>query len=257
MRRCLPDGRYYRGVSSLLQMPADAVTPLLLLFVLLGTPLLVLTVITRIRYQRLKSRERELERLVNTTNRELKEATLLDHLTGLPNRRFVHDIVEPEFAALAGRRQFALDNPTRRRRETMAGNHALYLVNIDGFKEVNKRHGFPAGDEILKELSRLLKKTVRQDDIVVRWGGQEFLVILKYTEPDYVTTFADKLTATVRRHGFHVAGGAEEGEEKGEVRLSVSVGYVQFPVDPMSPGLVDVQQALEMAAVALGEARGK
>jgi diguanylate cyclase (GGDEF)-like protein len=94
---------------------------------------------------------------------------------------------------------------------------------------------------------------VRLDDVVVRWGGQEFLIVLRRTDPGYVKAFAGKLKAMVAGHSFHVQ---SEGAVE-EAKLSVSVGFVQFPVYSERPAEVDMQQALEMAAKELARARAE
>ena len=99
-------------------------------------------------------------------------------------------------------------------------------------------------------MGQILKGAVRGDDVVVRWGGQEFLIILKLTDPQFVSGFAEKLITLVRDHRFH-----PEGEQAQEVKISLSVGYVAFPFYAGKPGRLSLQQALKLAGLALVQAR--
>lgn len=103
-----------------------------------------------------------------------------DPLTGLRNRRAVHDAIRQEEARV------------RRTREPLA----FALCDIDHFKAVNDTHGHDAGDEVLKAVSHVLADSVREMDIVARWGGEEFLVVMPATPQPSAALVAERL----RRH---------------------------------------------------------
>ena len=111
---------------------------------------------------------------------ELEYRALHDPLTGLANR-----------ALLTQRLDDVLDN----------GRHArpscLLLVDLDGFKAVNDRHGHAVGDQLLQELARRLTAQLRPEDVCARLGGDEFAVLCVDTEPQQALAIADRLRATV------------------------------------------------------------
>jgi diguanylate cyclase (GGDEF)-like protein len=132
--------------------------------------------------------------------RERAEAlALLDPLTELANRRAMLDWLRAE---------------TERGLPT-----GLILVDLDGFKDVNTAHGYPAGDEVLRETAARLRRAVRADDVVARLGGDEFAVLA----PDVTTTsmraLADRVLECLRDLGY------------GDVRVTASVGWVIHPED--------------------------
>ena len=139
---------------------------------------------------------------------EVRERRLLllsqrDALTGLANRR-----------ELERRLGYEIARHRRHRRR-----FCVVAMDLDGFKQVNDRFGHQAGDEVLREVARALERSVREQDTVVRLGGDEFCILAPESGPPE----ADRLTARVR---WAVAG-AVEGLES----LSVSAGYAIYPDD--------------------------
>jgi diguanylate cyclase (GGDEF)-like protein len=139
----------------------------------------------------LRGRERELEARVQARTTELRAAqaelqrqALHDVLTGLHNRR-------------AGDERLALELARHRRH-----GHGLSLVmaDIDHFKAVNDTHGHAAGDAVLREVAQVLLQHARQTDLVVRHGGEEFLVLMPETDAAGARVAAEKLRAAVQAH---------------------------------------------------------
>ena len=152
----------------------------------------------------------------------LERLALTDRLTGLSNRH-------------AGEQ--ALDRELARARRTGAPV-SLALIDLDGFKQVNDLHGHTVGDDALKQVSRILRSTFRASDLAIRWGGDEFLVLL----PDVPTTgavvFAERARASV-----------EQLVVRGVGTLTISVGIVQVLDDE------DVYSAVRRADAQLYEAK--
>src|SRR6185312_7715140 len=111
----------------------------------------------------LRARAQELEAMVLDRTRALEEASLRDPLTGLRNRRFLTQTLGQET-------QLAL-----RRRDDLL----FFMIDIDHFKQVNDTYGHHAGDLVLIELCRRLQHVFREADYLVRWGGEEFLVVAR------------------------------------------------------------------------------
>lgn len=118
----------------------------------------------------------------------LEEAARTDFLTQLPNRRAMAQRVQGEVSRL----------------ERDGGACALVLVDVDHFKHINDQHGHDIGDEVLKALARTFHASVRAQDVVARWGGEEFLVLLPDTGPDSALEQAERLRRLIDSDQFHV-----------------------------------------------------
>lgn len=131
---------------------------------------------------------------------ELDRVSRIDHLTGLHNRRHVEEHLRRVVAGCR-RHGFAL---------------AVLLVDVDHFKRVNDTHGHGVGDTVLQEIATRLRGAVRTEDVVGRWGGEEFLVLLPLTD----TAAADVLAERLRQ----VVSSTPVQTEVGPLQLSVSIG---------------------------------
>jgi len=98
---------------------------------------------------------------------EIKRITLHDALTGLPNRQFMQERIEAE-----------LDRAAR-----TGGHFSLALLDLDHFKQVNDTHGHQVGDEALIGFAMAAKQALRETDLIGRWGGEEFVVLMLDTDP--------------------------------------------------------------------------
>ena len=99
-------------------------------------------------------------------HRIVERQALIDGLTGLANRRQCEETLADELARV----------------ERFGGALAVVVADLDWFKDVNDRHGHPAGDSVLSEFALLLQETVRDVDLAGRWGGEEFVLILPGTD---------------------------------------------------------------------------
>jgi diguanylate cyclase (GGDEF)-like protein len=124
---------------------------------------------------------------------------LLDHLTELPNRRAMIEWLTAETE-----------------RESSTG---LLLVDLDGFKDVNTAHGYPAGDAVLRETAARLTGSVRPTDVVARLGGDEFAVLAPGASTEAMRALADSVLSALRDLNY-------EG-----LRVTASVGWVLHPDD--------------------------
>jgi two-component system, cell cycle response regulator len=96
---------------------------------------------------------------------------------------------------------------------------AVLLFDIDHFKQVNDTHGHGAGDDVLRELAARTVNSVRSVDLVARWGGEEFVVVMPETDLTIASAVAERLRAEVAREPFTV----KEGEVKLQVTISIGV----------------------------------
>ncbi|MGQ4275569.1 diguanylate cyclase [Pseudidiomarina sp. E22-M8] len=155
-------------------------------FVLLASAfMLVLLVLFAISYRK----TRKLNLLLNKANDELQEQSLRDPLTGLYNRRAIYDRL------------------LRDDHRIYTGNHAVFILDIDFFKAINDKHGHPVGDEVLIEFGRRIKHTLRSTDMAIRWGGEEFLLILEHVQTEQMLQVAQKLLTDIGDKSFHTNAG--------------------------------------------------
>jgi diguanylate cyclase (GGDEF)-like protein len=133
----------------------------------------------------------------------LEELVFKDPLTGAYNRRYFALRIEEE-----AKRHARLGEPM-----------SLVLLDLDDFKPVNDRHGHQAGDQVLREVTRLLMENSRSFSIVTRYGGDEFAVLLVNTPKAGALRYADRIKRLVERHTFH------------HVRLTASLGVASMPED--------------------------
>lgn len=142
-------------------------------------------------------------------SRELSERmekmAVTDHLTGLNNQRYFKDRIESELSR-AIRYELKL---------------SMLVIDVDSFKSVNDRFGHLAGDTVLKEISRRILETVRLSDVVVRYGGDEFVVLLTDTDKEAAKIVAEHVRKAVSDLTVAIDGKA--------IPVSISIGAASFP----------------------------
>ena len=207
----------------------------------LALVLLLLGAFPLVRIRQLKSRQQELSEAVTERTRELRELALRDPLTGLRNRRFLWEVI-PTATGEARR-----DQPDERREADPDRVTGFLMVDIDHFKAVNDTYGHAAGDVVLRGFSRLLQEAVRSDDIVVRWGGEEFLLVLRRTRAEALAGFADRLRRKVAEQVFELPDGTE-------LRKTCSVGGCCYPFYAHEADL-NLEQVIAVADAALYRAK--
>jgi len=164
-------------------------------------------------------------------NERLEQLATTDGLTELINHRRFHELLRAEFV--------------RQRREMKP--FALLMIDVDHFKNYNDSHGHPAGDGVLKRLSRILRENVRASDIVGRYGGEEFVVLLIDTDLGTAMQIAEKLREMVSTHPFPYA------DEQPLGNLSISVGVAAWPDHATTcESLIDSADRALYAAKAFG-----
>lgn len=170
---------------------------------------------------------------------KLKDLTLLDTLTGLRNRRFLMEFMGVESAQIL--RSWG---PGTQIQQSLA----ILMLDLDHFKQVNDTHGHAAGDAILAQLADLLRATLRKPDLVIRWGGEEFVLIARGADRGYALMLAERIRGKVEAHSFTLPDGKP-------LRKTCSVGYSLYPFAPGQPHLVTWEQVLNLADAALYRAK--
>ena len=127
-------------------------------------------------------------------------------------------------------------------------NGALLMIDIDHFKHVNDQYGHGVGDVVICEVARRLSQAVRAEDLVVRWGGEEFLVFAPAVSLDDLAHLAERILRGV--------GGEPIASESGPLRVTVSIGFAHFPLPPSKLEL-QWEQAVNWADMALYTAKSR
>ncbi|WP_419233494.1 diguanylate cyclase [Aliarcobacter cryaerophilus] len=144
------------------------------------------------------------QRKLKILNKKLNELYLTDKLTGLYNR-------------------FKIDKELSSQKDNIDRNDSyscgLMLIDIDYFKSINDTLGHLEGDFILKDISKLLKNNLRKTDILGRWGGEEFLIILPFTSKDIAKKIAENLRALIEENNFSY---------KMNRKITISIGVTEF-----------------------------
>jgi diguanylate cyclase (GGDEF)-like protein len=159
---------------------------------------------------------------------EVKNLSLTDAMTNLHNYRYFSIRLKEEL------------NRARRNKSKVS----LLIIDIDHFKNYNDTLGHQAGDEALRSLGKVLKAAVRDEDIVSRYGGEEFCIILPGISKSSVEILGERLRQKVESHAFYKARVQPEG------KLTVSLGGATFPDDARNP-----EELIQHADQALYEAK--
>ncbi|PKM47888.1 MAG: hypothetical protein CVV03_01525 [Firmicutes bacterium HGW-Firmicutes-8] len=142
-------------------------------------------------------------------NIQVEELANTDPLTGLYNYRFFTERLEKEIKA------------SKRYNRSLS----LIIIDIDHFKDFNDTYGHPAGDVALKETSNIFKQKVRDKDVLSRYGGEEFLILLPSTGIEEAYKCAERIREAVQQHKIHI------DEKHEDVSITISGGVACFPSD--------------------------
>lgn len=175
--------------------------------------------------ERTQALSRSNERL-RQANLALEQASETDPLTGLRNRRFMLEHIGRLIAH--GTAEDA--------------RPAFLLLDLDNFKRINDRFGHAAGDSILLQISQLLQNINRSEDQLLRWGGEEFLILLMRVTQEQALEIAERIRASVAAHPFRLPDGRD-------LPLTASVGFALHPLMPNAR--IDWATTLEFADTAL------
>ena len=152
-------------------------------------------------------RERQLLGRLRRDNDRLRSLATTDPLTHVQNIRSFNDILDHEFK-MAKRYEQSL---------------SLLVIDVDHFKVVNDVHGHPSGDYVLKEMAVILKRVVRESDVVARTGGEEFTIVLPKADRRQARKFAERIRREVGSRKFAVYGR--------KIHITISIGSATYPAD--------------------------
>lgn len=163
-------------------------------------------------------------------NSKLAEQSVRDPLTGLLNRRAIQN---------------------KLRQPHSASHDAMLLLDVDHFKRINDNIGHAAGDEVLIEVAKRLLQVSRESDLVVRWGGEEFLVYLSRTEQDKLPAMAKRMIDIIGSTPIQV------GDQ--EIWVTATAGFISYPFADLHENQMDWEETLQLADMVLyaGKVHGR
>lgn len=149
--------------------------------------------------------------------RQYEALSARDGLTGLNNRRYFEQNIEREI------------NFVRRSQQDGTGHGlAIYLFDIDHFKQINDTRGHDAGDEVLIEFGRRLAAAIRETDMLVRWGGEEFLLVARLEKSGDHQRVAERIRSTIADRPFLLANGTQQA-------VTCTIGAFVYPQTDAAP----------------------
>lgn len=160
-------------------------------------------------------------------NVRLQELALIDSHTGIYNHLYLVKAIDLEF------------NRAKRFNTALS----VLMMDIDYFKSINDVYGHLFGDLILKQLANLLSNVVRQYDVVARFGGEEFIVLLPQTDKQNALILAERILDKVRLYTF--------GDNKQDVKVKISMGLANYPQD----SVINAMDLIEHSDIALTRAK--
>ncbi len=178
-------------------------------------------------------------RLALREREALRRESLTDPLTGLYNRRFLTTYLQHEVPKSL--REYEAAGPAA---GDSGADLLLLLIDVDHFKSINDRYSHAAGDRVLAKIAAVLKDHVRDSDLAIRWGGDEFLVVSRSFHREHAKGSVERLCRAVETLGLNLA--AEGGPG-----CTLSIGYAAFPFLVQEPKTLTWEQTLDLADRAL------
>jgi diguanylate cyclase (GGDEF)-like protein len=138
-------------------------------------------------------------------------------------------------------------NCVKRRSDRYATQLTVMFLDLDNFKSVNDTYGHVVGSGVLRELGGILKRSLQEMDVVIRYGGDEYTIVLVETGPDIAQRVGERIRKQIESHPFLQSEGCH-------IQITASIGFASYPEDTNS-----MQELLSMAdrAMYVGKASGK
>lgn len=167
--------------------------------------------------------------------RRLQSLVHVDDVTGLFNQRKLYKDLDESIL----------------RNETDGESFYVLFIDIDHFKKVNDGHGHLVGTRLLVEVAKLMQRTLRETDLIYRYGGDEYVLILPGATDEVARMVGKRMLKAIKEHPFHVT-----KESKQPMHLSVSIGLAGYPVDAKSrDDILDIADRMMYQAKESGRGR--
>lgn len=176
---------------------------------------------------------------------QLEAISLSDPLTGLSNRRYLQKLIAMDIVKVQ-RAYTAINTGKPERKPSL--DLTFLILDIDFFKPVNDIYGHSAGDQLLIQISQLLTKICRESDCVVRWGGEEFLIVSRFACRDEAPLMAERIRNSIAQHSFVLGDGTA-------LTKTCSIGFACFPFLSNHTDALSWEQVIDIADHALYAAK--
>ena len=170
-------------------------------------------------------------------NFELQEASLTDPLTRVRNRRYLEETLAADVGQVLRdyqRNQGSRLQPTEHR------DLIFFMVDVDFFKRVNDEHGHVAGDELLQKFAERLCRVMRKSDVLVRWGGEEFVVVSRSADRSGASAFCNRILEVTAAEPFDLGHGIR-------VRKTCSIGWAPYPWSQNDVDWLCAEEVIDLA----------
>lgn len=205
-----------------------------MIWLLAGIVAVFSTILVFVMYR--KARKANLR--LKAANSMLADQSLKDPLTGLWNRRALQKEMDE-------RRKHG------ERRDAATQSDGLILLDLDFFKRINDQFGHAAGDEVLAEVSRRLQMICRDSDKLIRWGGEEFLFLVRNVDDENLKELSERILNELAKKPVRFEGH--------EIPVTTTIGFIRLPFSGVSEKQMDWEKVLQVADMALymGKAHGR
>ena len=163
-------------------------------------------------------------------NEQLHEASYSDALTGLGNRRALYETVNSMLTA----------DSTRR--------FVMMIIDLDRLKPINDQYGHEAGDRVLEQIAEILRRVSRASDLLIRWGGDEFVIVCRDADLSIAASLAERIRESIAKQLFRVS-------ISSVARTSCSIGFAPYPFIAAKSEVGSWEQSLAFADAALYQAK--
>jgi diguanylate cyclase (GGDEF)-like protein len=180
-------------------------------------------------------------------NLELQEISFTDSLTGVWNRRYLEEILTSESGQVLRNYQRARGADIKKMDHR---DLVFIMVDVDFFKQVNDLYGHPAGDRLLQLVAQRLSTVVRKSDVLVRWGGEEFLIMSRSTDTSGTPAFCSRVLQVMSASPFDLGHGVL-------VKKTCSVGWAAYPWCRTAYEAICAEESIALADAALYRAKAR
>ncbi|HEY6183258.1 MAG TPA: diguanylate cyclase [Terriglobales bacterium] len=178
-------------------------------------------------------------------NLELQQISYTDPLTGVWNRRFLEETLQSDAGQVLRNYERNTGSPAS------MGDHRdliFIMVDIDFFKSVNDEYGHSVGDELLRMVAGRLTRIMRKSDVLVRWGGEEFMIMSRSADRAGTAVFCSRILDVIALEPFEIANGIT-------LHKTCSIGWAPYPWSEQAYDAIVAEEVIELADIALYRAK--
>ena len=189
----------------------------------------------------LENKNKELEHAYE----QLEDISLSDPLTGLSNRRYLQKLMPMDIAKVQREYENKISNRPLKKASL---DLTFFILDVDFFKSVNDVHGHSSGDSLLVQISEVLTHICRESDCVIRWGGEEFIIVSRFADRDEAPLMAERIRKSIEQTPFKLA-------DDTILHKTCSIGFACFPFLRDHPMELSWEQVIDVADHALYAAK--